>query len=80
MLLDFAVKKNGTVQPHKNSKNSTARQSCVQSEVYYSRPLFAGVYRSGAGSRGDLLGQGPSGRNDSTSNFRAYLFSAWCNV
>ena len=24
--------------------------------------------------------QGPSGRNDSTSNFRAYLFSAWCNV
>ena len=55
MLLDFAVKKNGTVQQHKNSKNSTARQSCVQCEVYYSRPLFAGVYRSGAGSRGDLL-------------------------
>ena len=36
MLLDFAVKKNGTVQPH---KNSTARQSCVVRGILQSAAL-----------------------------------------
>ena len=56
MLLDFAVKKNGTVQQHKNSKNSTARQLRTVRGILQSAALCGSLpFRSWV-QRGPFIG------------------------